>query len=217
MGNQPQLQVINGGGQSNGARVGASGAAEQVEGFLTHVPPGGAIGGNELERIVGEISQLQEFANTAPGHLRNLAATAAARKAAQGIHGILTVADVQATAAAVGERAGQLRDVNPNRIAQLQKQVERNAAADKARAAAKKPSWSHALSTEQKVNAGLWGAGALLSGIGMYYAVKNSRTVDENGKPDIRWTQVGVALLQAAMTAGCAFMAYEATRGAAIR
>lgn len=129
----------------------------------------------------------------------------------------VTFEHVLAAADVVSESAGRQVPPRPEMLAQLKQQVETNAAADKARAAAKKPSWSHALSTEQKVNAGLWGAGALLSGIGMYYAVKNSRTVDENGKPDIRWTQVGVALLQAAMTAGCAFMAYEATRGAAIR
>ena len=73
------------------------------------------------------------------------------------------------------------------------------------------------LATEHKLNAGMWGAGALLGAFFTYGAVKASFAPDEDGKIHMQWSNVGVALLQASIAVGSAAMAVMALRGAAAR
>lgn len=65
---------------------------------------------------------------------------------------------------------------------------------------------------ENKVNGGIWLAGAALSLLGTYHAAKNSLTKDEQGERHVQWSQVGVALIQASLAAGCAFMGVQSLR-----
>ncbi|MDX2095646.1 MAG: hypothetical protein SFW64_06895 [Alphaproteobacteria bacterium] len=81
-----------------------------------------------------------------------------------------------------------------------------------------KSRWLESVATENKVNAGIWGAVAALSMFGVYSAAKNSVVPDESGKPQVQWSQVGVALLEACMVAGCTYMGVQALRaGSAVR
>lgn len=65
---------------------------------------------------------------------------------------------------------------------------------------------------ENKVNGGIWLAGAALSLLGTYSAAKNSLTKDEKGERHFQWSQVGVALIQASLAAGCAYMGVQSIR-----
>jgi hypothetical protein len=73
------------------------------------------------------------------------------------------------------------------------------------------------LPTEHKVNAGIWGAGALLGAFGFARSVGHSVHKDEHGENHLQWSNVGIALLQAAMTAGCAYMGVQAVRAGVVR
>jgi hypothetical protein len=68
------------------------------------------------------------------------------------------------------------------------------------------------LSPEHKVNAGMWGVGALLGVFGFARSASHAVQKDEQDKNHIQWSNVGVALLQAAMTAGCAYMGVQSIR-----
>ncbi len=68
------------------------------------------------------------------------------------------------------------------------------------------------LSSEQKMNAGMWMVFAALSALGCYGAAKHSIAKDEDGKSHVQWTQTGIALLQAALVAGCTYMGAQAVR-----
>ena len=76
-------------------------------------------------------------------------------------------------------------------------------------------SWEH-ITTGEKVNAGLWGVGAIMSVFGALGAARNSIARDDQDKPHIMWSQVGVCLLQAAAAAGCAYMGAQAFHGRSI-
>jgi hypothetical protein len=65
---------------------------------------------------------------------------------------------------------------------------------------------------ENKVNGGIWLVGAALSLLGTYSAAKNSLTKDEQGERHFQWSQVGVALIQAGLAAGCASMGVQSLR-----
>lgn len=69
-----------------------------------------------------------------------------------------------------------------------------------------------AVPVEHKINAGMWGAGALMGAFGFASAAKNSVQQDAEGKNQIQWSSVGVALLQGALAAGCAYMGAQALR-----
>ena len=76
-------------------------------------------------------------------------------------------------------------------------------------------SWEH-ITTGEKVNAGLWGVGAVMSVFGALGAARNSIARDEQDKPHIMWSQVGICLLQATAAAGCAYMGAYALHGRSI-
>ncbi len=65
------------------------------------------------------------------------------------------------------------------------------------------------LKTEEIANVGMWLAGGALSAFGLCSAASHSVTRDEDNKAHIQWSNVGVAVLQAALTIGCGFMALK--------
>ena len=64
--------------------------------------------------------------------------------------------------------------------------------------------WSQ-LEKGEQVNAGFNGALALLAAYGTLSAASHAVGHDEDGKTHVQWSQVGLAILQAAMTAACAY------------
>ena len=74
-----------------------------------------------------------------------------------------------------------------------------------------------ALTVEERFNSAMWGVGMLLGAFGVYSSAKYSVAKDDQGKNHVQWSQVGIALLQACMTAGCAYMGAQSLRGAMVR
>ena len=69
-----------------------------------------------------------------------------------------------------------------------------------------------AMPTENKINAGMWGVGALMAAFGFASAAKNSVQQDSDGNHHVQWSSVGVALLQGALAGGCAYIGAQALR-----
>ena len=65
-----------------------------------------------------------------------------------------------------------------------------------------------------KVNVAMWGAGALFSAFNAVGAGRNSFRRDDEGKIHTQWSNVGIALLQATLTFGCAYAAAHALHSA---
>jgi hypothetical protein len=76
--------------------------------------------------------------------------------------------------------------------------------------------WGKQFSTEQKVNAGMWGVGAVMGAFGALSAARGVVAHDEQDKAHVMWSQVGVCLLQAAVAAGCAYMGAQALHGRSV-
>ena len=72
-------------------------------------------------------------------------------------------------------------------------------------------SWEN-LATEHKVNAAMWGVGALMSAFGVLSAAKYAVAHDDEGKSHVQWSQVGVGALQLLLAAGCTYMGVQAVR-----
>ena len=68
------------------------------------------------------------------------------------------------------------------------------------------------LPAEHKINAGMWGVGALMAAFGFASAAKNSVQQDADGNRHVQWSSVGVALLQGALATGCAYIGAQALR-----
>lgn len=69
-----------------------------------------------------------------------------------------------------------------------------------------------AVPVEHKINAGMWGVGALMAAFGFASAAKNSVQQDAEGNRHVQWSSVGVALLQGALAAGCAYVGAQVLR-----
>lgn len=112
----------------------------------------------------------------------------------------------------VTEQQGKLMSPRPEMMEILKSRVAANDAEAVARASTATPKkWTNAL-TPERVNGGIWLAGAALSLLGTYSAAKNSLTKDEKGERHFQWSQVGVALIQASLAAGCAYMGVQSIR-----
>jgi len=75
----------------------------------------------------------------------------------------------------------------------------------------------HSLPTEQKINASMWGVGALLGVFGFARSVGHSVKKDEKGENHVQWSNVGITLLNAVTVALCTSMAIQAARAGAAR
>lgn len=70
-----------------------------------------------------------------------------------------------------------------------------------------------ALEPRQKAAVAIWAAGAAIGIVGFCTAASHSVEKDELGDKHMRWSQVGVAGLEAALTGLFSFMAIEAFHG----
>ncbi|MFZ4540412.1 MAG: hypothetical protein ACOYNL_01210 [Rickettsiales bacterium] len=113
---------------------------------------------------------------------------------------------------------GKILPRRPEVMSQLHQQVVSNDAKAMEQAAPTvKKSWLEGVSKEHKINAGIWSAGAAMSMLGLYSAAKRSVGKDEQGVTHIQWTQMGVAIIQACLAAGCGYMAAQTLRAGAQR
>lgn len=69
------------------------------------------------------------------------------------------------------------------------------------------------LTSEQKINAVMWGVGAATGVLGVYKSAKNSVAVDGEGNRHMQWSNVGVTLLQGCLAVLCTYMGVQAVRG----
>lgn len=170
----------------------------------------------EVDKLVQEFQQDPRLKDLETRHLRNVVATAANHKGAAP-----DLEDVCNKLSNLSAETGNIKPVDPERMKQLLSRTEGRAAQGATEKIVRLPnkasSWRDSLTTEHKMNAGIWMAGAALSLLGTYNAARNSVAKDEQGNTEIRWTQVSVALLQGCLGAACAYMGAQTLRSGAIR
>ena len=156
-----------------------------------------------FQRAAGEASKVEGQPNVVKLHPKTEVTLKEILEALPGI--------VEKHAQHLGKSDPERLDVLRSNVKEFAKREAEKAAA-KGKAVGQGQGWKH-LATEHKVNAGMWGIAALMGAFSLMDSATHAITKDDDGKAHVQWSQVGMTLLQATLTAGCAYLGVQAVRG----
>lgn len=214
MSDRPEFKVFQGG--ATPAASGVAAELNELEKFIAQEAKHHGFSGQDVSALHAEISASEALRHLDARGVKSAIFQAFHNKAFHevGPDGAIpighikqvTLEDIIAGSRTVDEQKGKIAPLRPEAI------TIKNPLAGSAPKPKPKAGWLESVATEHKVNAGIWFAAAALSALGVYSAAKNSVTQDETGKSQVQWSQAGVALLQACLAAGCAYMGAQALR-----